>query len=197
MLESNEAESSAVDQEDLQENMRYNDRSTSGTAQQISQTAPAAPRINRTAPEPRPQPSQPSQPQNQAPRHQPPRPQRHDDERRQQERRSREADSHPSRRVSDRKPAENPVWQTVNKLTTEKLNESIDKTASALDDLSKSLEESIAKEIPKPQALPPAPKPEIKQAPRPVESAPPPPPPKPTTEPIQQGTLKPGDKIQF
>jgi hypothetical protein len=148
-----EIESSAVEQEDLQESMRYRDRNVTGTAQQISQTAPAAPRVDRTS-APRPQP------------HSHPRP----------ERRTSQIDNHPRRREADRKPKENPVWSTVNKLTSEKINERIDKAANALDDLSKTLGQTI-------KPAPPAPAPKAE--------------PKPQIEPEQQGTLKPGDKIQF
>ncbi|HEX9503397.1 MAG TPA: type IV secretion system DNA-binding domain-containing protein [Patescibacteria group bacterium] len=199
-----EAESGAVDQEDLQESLRYQERSATGTRQQISSTAPAAPRIDRTVPaEPKPQPPREEpKPQSEPPRQsQNPRPQnRFDrDERRRPGPRSRQGDSPPARRESDRKPVENPVWSTVNKLTTEKLNESVDKTAAALNDLSKSLEQSIARENPKPQQAPQPPPAAV------AKSTPPPPPPpiqpkqeeSPPAVETQQGTLKPGDKIQF
>src|SRR5258708_5542701 len=52
-----EAESGAVDQEDLQESLRYQERSATRTRQQINHTTPAAPRLDRTVPaEPKPQP---------------------------------------------------------------------------------------------------------------------------------------------
>jgi hypothetical protein len=176
-----EAQSSAVDQEDMQENLRYRDRATTGSPQIISQTAPAAPRIDERPQPPRPAP------------HPQPRQQSEPRERRRDEQRNRHSDSHPARRQSDKKPAENPVWNTVNKLTTEKLNERVDKTASALSDLSKSLQESIVKETPVapapvPKPVPPPP-PIPKPQPKVVESKP--------VDQVQQGTLKPGDKIQF
>ncbi len=74
----------------------------------------------------------------------------------------------------ERKLANNPVWETVNKLTADKITERVDKATSALTDLSKSLEQSINKVEPK-------------NIPAPKSQA----------ESIQEGTLKPGDKIQF
>ena len=198
-----EAESGAVDQEDLQESLRYQERSGGGTRQQISSTAPAAPRIDRGATitsaelKPQAQPreeqksrlEQPRQQREERRRSQPPA-RRESDQSRFEERRRSEA---------SKKPADNPVWSTVNKLTTEKLNESVDKTAAALNDLSKSLEESIGRESKpsQPVTTPPPPPPQV--------PAPVPPPPLPSAkqeEPpkaveTQAGTLKPGDKIQF
>ncbi len=150
-------ESSAMDQEDLQENMRYQNRDTTGTAQQISQSAPAAPKVDRTQPPP------PARPP---------------------ERRASQTANAPQRRNTDKKPAQNPVWNTVNKLTAEKLNQRVDQAASALTDLSKSLEQTITTAPPPPPA-PPTPTP------------PPPTPVPPVPKPEQQGSLKPGDKIQF
>jgi hypothetical protein len=120
-----EAESGAVEQEDIQENLRYQERKPS------------------------------------------PPPKRED--RKNVERRTRQSDGHPSRRETDKKSAENPVWATVNKLAAEKITERVDKATSALQDLSKSLEQSLNK-------------PETKPAP---------------TKPVSEGSLQPGDKIQF
>ncbi|MBX4186713.1 MAG: type IV secretion system DNA-binding domain-containing protein [Candidatus Doudnabacteria bacterium] len=181
-----EAESGAVDQEDLQENLRYQERTTTGTPQAISQSAPAAPRVDRTA-RPEPKPPTPTQATPKPVQSEQPRPNFPPRERRSEQKRE-----HPARRQSDRR-QENPVWSTVNKLTAEKLNEQANKTAAALSDLSKTLEQSMTK-----QAPPPAPV----VTPPPVQAPVPPKPivvaeePKPAVE-TQQGTLKPGDKIQF
>jgi len=78
------------------------------------------------------------------------------------------------------KKQENPIWQTVNKLTSEKITERIDQTTSTLSELGKSLEKTLDKEnkqVPK--------NPEAKK--QPYQS----------TEPAKEGSLKPGDKIQF
>ncbi len=165
--EAAQIESSVVDQEDMQENLRYEQRNTTGSAQQISQTAPAAPRVDRTA---------------STPKQESPKPQVKSEERPE---RRRPSDHHPQRRASDKKPQQNPVWETVNKLTSEKLNDRIDKAASALDELSKSVEESLK---PEPKAEVPV---------KPVVQTPPPVPNPPPIKSNQQGTLKPGDKIQF
>jgi len=157
-----EAESGAVDQEDLQESLRYQERVVSGTSQQISQAAPPAPRVDKITPTPQPKPQPPP---------------------RQQERRNRQTENNPGRRNTDRKSSENPVWQTVNKLTTEKLNERIDKTASALQDLSKSLEESLGR------AKAPEPKIESQKTSAPTPTNNP--------DPIKEGRLNPGDTVQF
>ncbi len=168
-------ESGAVDQEDMQENLRYQERKTTGTAQQISQSAPAAPKINKTdepkpqaAPvQPRPQPQQQSQP-------------RQFERRGREERRSRQ-DRNQGRRQTDKAPQQNPVWETVNKLQAEKLTERIDKATSALEDVSKTITKAVTP--------PPTPKPVpvTKPQTKPIES----------NRPDSQGTLKPGDKIQF
>ncbi|MDP3741163.1 MAG: type IV secretory system conjugative DNA transfer family protein, partial [bacterium] len=150
-----QAESGAVDQEDLQENLRYQERVVTGTVAQIRQSAPAAPHVDRTAaPAPRPMPM---------------------NDRRNEERREKQTSNHPARRVSDKKPAHNPVWETVNKLASEKLVERVDKATSALQDLGKSLEQSLAKPVQQPPASKPV-APEAK---------------------VQQQNLKPGDTIQF
>jgi len=155
--EAAKVESDAVDQEDLQESLRYRERVATGSSQQISQAAPAAPKIDRTI-------SPPVRPV---------------------ERRHQQRENSPQRRQTDRKPSTNPVWETVNKLTTEKLNQRIDQAASALADLGKTLEQSVP--TPKPVTKPAAPKP---VAPKPEE--------KPEIKPGEsQKTLKPGDRIQF
>ena len=132
-----EVESAAVDQEDLQESLRYRERSTTGTSQQISQTAPLAPHVDRVA--------------------QPP-----------TKREEKRPQPRPQPKPQEKKLAQNPVWETVNKLNAEKLTQRVD--------------EVIKKPEPKPE-----PKSEAKPEPKP-ETPP---------TPIEQGTIKPGDTIQF
>lgn len=75
------------------------------------------------------------------------------DERRVSERRVHESDSHPGRRESDRRQKnQNPIWDTVSRLSQEKLKESAEKTSAALNSIEKSLEHSI-----KPSAVQPEP----------------------------------------
>ncbi|OGE93415.1 MAG: hypothetical protein A3K08_00485 [Candidatus Doudnabacteria bacterium RIFCSPLOWO2_01_41_7] len=150
-------ESGAMEQEDMQENFRYQERKITGTPQQIRESAPAAPRTDRIAPPVA--------------------------ERRPEERRRR-PETNFQRRASDKPKKENPVWETVNKLTKEKLQD-------RLDDLGKSIEHSI--QPAKPQEAPRKP---VVVAPSPPKQ-PAPPAPAPQTQPEQHGTLKPGDKIQF
>ncbi len=137
-LQAAEVESAAVEQEDLQESLRYENRVTPSPTQQISQT-PA------------------------------PRPERRPEERRFQERRAHQSESQPNRRVHEKKPQENPVWQTVNKLNAEKITKHADETAKAMTEAIKKPVEQTKPE------LKPEPKPEVQQ----------------------QGNLNPGDKITF
>jgi len=51
----------------------------------------------------------------------------------------------------DKKPIQNPVWETVNKLAAEKITERVEKVTSALTDLNKPLEQSLKKSEPKQQ----------------------------------------------
>lgn len=125
-----EAESGAVDQEELQESLRYQ--------QAPLAAAPVAPK-----------------------------PVQKHEERKHEQRHSRQPDHQNIHRAPDKR-AENPVWETVNKMTSEK-------TTQRLGDLSKSLEQSLNKTTAKPV--------EKKEEPKP--------------QPTQQGTLKPGDKLQF
>lgn len=90
---------------------------------------------------------------------------RHENDRRHSERRTHQYEVHPSRREADRRqPAknDNPIWDTVTKLSQEKLRESAEKTQSAIDSLEKTLEQSIkttapAKPEPSTQVHPHAP----------------------------------------
>jgi hypothetical protein len=142
-LQAASAESSAVDQEDIQEELRYKDK-------------PAAPQAIQQAP---PRAAEPSRPRVDAgpaiasstrvDRSAMP-PFR---ERRQEDRRA--SDSR-NRRAPEKKPAQNPVWDTVNKLNTEKLSERIDQT--------------LKKPVPQPEPPKPAPAPNPPPAPRPQET---------------------------
>ena len=161
-----QAESGAVDQEDIQEDLRYRDKPVVVQPPKQSQ----GPRVEVEMKPPQ----RVSLPPSQTPQRPP-------------ERRVRPQEPNPGRRESDyKKPAQNPVWETVNKLTAEKMTERVQKATSALTDLSKSLEESLNRPQPQPQVPPSATKP-----------TPPLPPPAPPVAQEQAGTLNPGDKIQF
>jgi hypothetical protein len=90
---------------------------------------------------------------------------------------------HPKRRSSDKpvpaKPKhENPIWETVSKMASEKLVERTHRANQALETLTKSLQETVVKHpppIPKPAPAPvPAPAPMAKAPePEPATSAPP------------------------
>ncbi len=180
-----EAESIAANQEDLQESLRYEHRVTTGTTQQIRQSAPLAPRVDRTAPaQPAPRPEAPRRQEQPAPRP------------RQEQAPSRKPQPQPEQRRPEKR-QENPVWQTVNKLNTDKLTERVGQATTALNELSKSLEQSltrggiVSKEEPKPQT------PQASKPSEPKKVVPPPAAKDPEPSPIEQGNLKPGDKIQF
>ncbi|MBI3952438.1 MAG: type IV secretion system DNA-binding domain-containing protein [Candidatus Doudnabacteria bacterium] len=143
-----EIESSAVEQEDMQENLRYQERATAGPSQTIRQTAPLEPRTDRGA-------------------------QRHGQE---------HHANYGHEKKSQDKPKENPVWQTVSKLSDQKFNENAKKTA-----------EQITKAFPdpKPADPPKQEKPIMPQPPKPIQKVEQP------DEKDKTGTLSPGDKIQF
>ena len=142
--EAAQVESAAVEQEDLQESMRYRERVTTGSSEAIRQSAPLAPKVDRTAkvvPPPQRKP-EPPKPRVEEPR------------------------------KPEKRPAPNPVWDTVNKLTEQKITETAKQTA-----------ETITKPV-APVKLP-APAPKIEP---------------PTTQPqnpSQQGVLNPGDTLRF
>ncbi|HEV8601177.1 MAG TPA: type IV secretion system DNA-binding domain-containing protein [Patescibacteria group bacterium] len=172
-------ESDAVEQDDMQEELRYRERQTTGPAAVIRQSAPLAPKVDRTAP-PKIQTADTQSP--------PPQPReiKKEDRRQPEERRVRQTENHPMRRSTDvpKKPVENPVWQTVSKLSGEKMQQSTIKTNSALESLSKSLEDSLKK------GTEPAPaKHEEKSASQTADKTAP--------APNHEGTLNPGDKVQF
>ncbi len=117
-------------------------------------------------PPPKPVPPRPAQPKVERPPEQRPQQQ---PERRQLERRFKQSSSHPQRRSTDRqserpKPkSNNPVWETVNKLSQDKLKESVEKTNSALESISKTLETSLKTELKKVEVNKPEPWPEPEQ----------------------------------
>ncbi|OGE95160.1 MAG: hypothetical protein A3H72_00175 [Candidatus Doudnabacteria bacterium RIFCSPLOWO2_02_FULL_48_8] len=127
--EAAQAESAAVDQQDLQEELRYRERVTAGSAQAIRQTQhqadagqadPLEPKTDRTAPF---KPTEQKKPQR--------------EDRRQIERRQKQTQEHSTRRSNEKKP-DNPVWDKV-------LNQQTKKTESAVETLSKGLAESLKK----------------------------------------------------
>ncbi len=156
-----EAESGAVNQEDIQDELRYSERAAT----------PVAPRSERPTPAAAPQP----QPRREAPR-----------EERRDDRRDRPA-MQPNRppqqqpRPQEKKPAPNPVWETVNKLNAEKTQQRV--------------EEVLKPQEPKPTPPAPAPAPMPPPAP-PASTAPEPMIPE-AMKPVEQGTVKPGDTVQF
>lgn len=80
---------------------------------------------------------------------------RNEDRRDQDERRIKNIEPNPGRRSGDKpKKHENPIWETVTKLTSEKVKESKEKTTQALESLSKSLQKSVSKEFQKPAPAP-------------------------------------------
>jgi hypothetical protein len=203
--EAAEVESAAVDQEDLQESMRYRDRVTTGSTEAIRQSAPLAPRVDRNTLPPKPQVIAAPVTDNNR-RQEPPR-RRFDDrpERRQEAPRPRQEESRPRQeepRKPEKKPAPNPVWDTVNKLTEEKITEKAKQVVETLQQPKPASAQRTADSVEnKPEPVPQTPPP----TPTPAEPAPQPAPePKPwepqATKPsgeTQHGVLKPGDKIQF
>jgi hypothetical protein len=179
-----EAESLAVNQDDIQEDLRYSDRvqMEQGKIRPKTETKPTitqepAPRAN----EPRRHERPPGQPAS----HHVSRRTEHTSDRRPE--RHNPPQSHP--KPAPEKRVENPVWETVNKLASQKLTQRIDEATSALAGLGKSLEESLAKPQNSPKPSQPH-KPESKPtAPTPKNPA--------DSKPLQEGNLKPGDKIQF
>jgi hypothetical protein len=112
-------------------------------------------------------------------------------EERRVERRVRQVEPHPARRSTDKpaRPAkhQNPIWETVSKITTEKLRDRVSRTNQALEALSKTLQDSVVKtpsavsefKPQKPVPAPTIPKPQPISAtlikPRPINVIPQPP----------------------
>ncbi len=171
-----EVESSAVDQEELQESLRYRERTNPGAAPQASQPAPVASRTERPAPA--------SQVQ---PRREAPREERREDRRDRPPIQQNRPPQQPQPRPQERKPAPNPVWDTVNKLNAEKTQQRVEEV----------LKPQEKKPIP-PATPPPAPAAPVLPPPVVVPTPPVPEPMIPEAmKPVEQGTVKPGDTIQF
>jgi len=188
------SESSAMSQENAQEDFRYKETPLTPMtpAPQVAAPRPIIPRpapARTEAPVVRRE----EQPRREAPRFE--RPPRREEPRNETVRIAQPRREEP--RKPERKPAPNPVWDTVNKLTEEKLKQTAEQT--------------LAKIAPKPVIAPtnpPAPKP-VTTAPlsqveqetppaKPREQVPPSAPAgNPTSTVPQEGTLKPGDKITF
>ncbi len=163
------AESASMDEPDAEEHFRYkeNVKIENATGQPVAepvnipqQSSPSAssvppptpvpaPVVEKKIEQPKPQPKQERGPERQersssssGNRETP---------RRELDRRTKQLPNHPNRRSSDRaylqdkpKPkAENPVWDTVNKLSQDKLKEQVQKTTNALESISKTLEQSL------------------------------------------------------
>ncbi len=172
-------ESDAVNQEDLQEELRYRQKATEGPAQQIRQPVPFEPKVERITEIRKPERPQQAQSQPRPQQQSQPQPRRES----RPEGRHGSTPNHPDRRASDRK-QENPVWASV-------LDKRAEKTASAVETLSKGVEQSFKK--PEPPKTQPA------QAPDSSE-------PKPASEPAskqadsqvgQTGTINPGETLKF
>ncbi len=220
-------ESDSADAEDMQEHLRFEHRTKTGSPQDIRQNAPLDDNPAEVMPRPAPvqQPRQEyrraesrSQGSNRVQTYDP-KEHRQSGERVELERRYRQVSDHPQRRNQDRndrhqkpqpKKQENPIWETVNKMSSEKLQDKIEATSKALESLSKNLEQRLAKDIPAPRRN--VPNQEISEpipvAPDEVELAAPseekPSVAIPTEikkihkeEPIQSGSLNPGDSIKF
>ena len=170
----------SADSEDMQENMRFEHRQTSGPAAEIRASAPLAPRTHRSESRPaprseerreerRPEPRA-DRPDNSGPKMKKYDPKEHresDGQRIELERRYQQSPRHPNRRAED-KPAvkkplkkENPIWDTVNQLTTEKLQGKVEATTQALESLSKTLESTLKPQVR--EQTKPAPKPPISE----------------------------------
>ena len=174
-------ESDTVDQEDMQENLRYQQRVVSGTSQAISQAAPLAPKTDRVVvvetipsvntpksetdlkPAPRKEDNKPKPPVRQEHRPQGP----GLENRRYEDRRKVQRPPEPKREKDSRK--ENPIWDVANKLSEEKIKKEVEKTP-VIEILTK------PNEVPKPEAITQDTK---------------------EKEDFKQGVIKPGDKVTF
>jgi hypothetical protein len=165
--EAAKVESKSMDEEGAVEHMRFEHKETPGIAADVANPSPATTppdkivevrkearkdreeRFERREERPRQEQRRSDQP-------------RREDRGSRQERRIKQQFPHPNRRASDKqqekatKKTDNPIWDTVNKLSTEKLKESVEETTSALDMLSKTLESSLKPitNAPEPKAQP-------------------------------------------
>ena len=149
-------ESDSADAEDMQENLRYEHRQTTGPSSEISTSAPLGPRstsrpVRRetsregAAPQARPQTDRRVKTYD-------PKEHRGRSERIELERRSKPASNHPSRRFEDRpnRKTENPIWDKVNQLSAEKLQDRISATTQALNTLSREIGSQAESKAPQP-----------------------------------------------
>jgi hypothetical protein len=154
--EAAKVESESVGEEEAQETMRYNDQFRPKEENRI-QPPPQKIASQIVPPESKPAVQQPA-PKVAAPEPKPvrkreePRQERPDrGHRRQIERRAKQSEVHPNRRQADKpqkQKVQNPVWDTVTKLSIDKLKERAEKTAAALESLGASLEKSLKLEGP-------------------------------------------------
>jgi hypothetical protein len=153
-------ESESADAEDMQEHLRFEHKVTTGPASEIQRTAPLAPRTTPSRPAPERRQEQrkftPRADQSNPVKTYDPKEHRENkDSRVDLERRHKPLPNHPARRATDKPQPkqqsrkENPIWETVNKLSTEKLAEKVQATTQALESLSEEIENRLKK--PEPQ----------------------------------------------
>ncbi|MBI2355788.1 MAG: type IV secretion system DNA-binding domain-containing protein [Candidatus Doudnabacteria bacterium] len=144
-------ESKAVEQEDLQGELRYRERVTTGPASEIRATAPLAPKVDRKAKFAAPISSGRASPIPASTRVE--RGEGDGREEKREDRRKEQRPQNPGRRAGDQprrtegKKQENPVWETINKMTQQKVEEEAQKAVSTL--------ESKKPEEPKPKPAEP------------------------------------------
>ncbi|MBI4049406.1 MAG: type IV secretion system DNA-binding domain-containing protein [Candidatus Doudnabacteria bacterium] len=115
-------ESDAVEQEDMQAELRYKERVTTGSPAAIRATAPLEPKADRTAKIEQPK---------------------------KEERRKEQRPNHLNRRAADKK-KENPVWDTVSKLSEQKIEDEALKTIQDLAEAKKAQPTPAAPKSPPP-----------------------------------------------
>ncbi|MBX4205465.1 MAG: type IV secretion system DNA-binding domain-containing protein [Candidatus Doudnabacteria bacterium] len=211
-------ESESAEAEDMQEHLRFEHRVTTGPAAQIRANAPLAPRTtSRPVVERRPEVrrEEPRSATNEVVKTYDPKEHRENhDKRVDLERRNKHLPNNPARRVSDKpqtankpKPPvsrkENPIWETVNQLSTEKLKDKVEATTQALESLSREIETRLhdkpaPKVISNSEPIPSAPE-EVelateqlpKEIPAQIKRL------HKEDSPVQSGTLKPGETVKF
>jgi hypothetical protein len=207
-------ESESADAEDMQEHMRFEHKVTSGPAAEIRRTAPLAPRTSprpiierRVERKPEPRPFEPRADKSAPVKTYDPKEHRENqDNRVDLERRHKPIPSHPARRSTDKPQPkqsarkENPIWETVNKLSTEKLHEKVEATAQALESLGKEIETRLSqKPVTNSEPIPKAPE-EVelsaaeempKEIPHEIKRL------HKEDSPVQSGALSSGDTIKF
>ncbi|HEX5429807.1 MAG TPA: type IV secretion system DNA-binding domain-containing protein [Patescibacteria group bacterium] len=179
-------ESESAEAEDMQENLRFEHRTTTGPSAAIRAAAPLAPRSARS-------------PERKPPvKIYDPKEHRQNPKRLELERRAQPATNNPGRRAGDKPRRENPVWDTANKLSAEKLKERMEENTKALENLSHNIQDRL-KQTPKVVAAS-EPIPKVADE---VELTPPAPAEIPKEikrlhkEEPQTGSLAPGDTVKF